>query len=391
MARGSNVGHYPLPSGGILPSSGATAGFHSNPAPFVRQTPLNNQSGIPYPSIHSGQPYSSSYEAGFGEDSFDQFTMRTPQYLLPQDLQTSASGYSTPNSSQGWTPIAIDHRVPSGSFDPDPAIRCGPSTYSYMNSSGSSVSSVATDGSSNFPGMGSLATSLPLHAANSNRTLPNPTSKKSAMVNNNLVSQKSQNESLISNSIASNPNYRFSLPWDQEHITSGESQAPTGSTSLSTVGAVDRTSSKPPTSPRGPQETSSYASIPLAGAPLTTNVPPLSEYLPVSLPESTTAVNNQFGSSNTTFSTGLPTDAFLSGQSSSSSLYGYSLGASARNNSMSDTMAADGILTNGSTYTHLRQPQSQPVASFETSRRNSLESSRTTNRTSISSINNGHC
>lgn len=392
MARGSNVGHYPLPTGGMLPSSGATAGFHSNSAPFVRQTPLNNPPGIPYSPIHSRQPYSSSYDTNFNDDTFNQYAIPTPsQYLLPmQDLQTSVSGYSTPDGSQNWTPIPIDHRAPlrNSTFDHDPATRCGPSTYSYMNSSGSSVSSVATDGSSNFPGMGSLATSLPRHATNSSRTLPTPNSKKPVMNNNNLVSQKSQNEPLVSTSIPSNPNFRY-LSWDQEHIPAGENQAPTSSTSLSTAGVADRTSSKPSTSPRGPQETSSYA---LASAPLTNNVPSLSEFLPVSLPETTTtADNNQLGTSNTTFSTGLSTDAFLPSQSSSSSLYGYSLGTSARNNSMSDSMAADGMLTRGLPYTHLRQPQSQPVASFETSRRSSLESSRPTHRTSISSINNGHC
>lgn len=390
MARGgSNLGHYSLPSGGMLSSSGAGAGSNSNSNQFLRQTPLSNQSGAPYSTLPSRHIYSSSYGTSFGDDPFDPYTMQTGQYLMPlPDLQTSSSGFAAPDSSRHWTPIPNNRGLGNPSFDTESAIRCGSSTFPLMNSSGSSASSVVTDGSSAFPTMGSLATSLPLHPANVNRTLPNPTSKKVSRDSNGLVSQGTLNEPSVAINIPPNTSYRSSVSWDHDHVAAGGTQASASSTSVSAVGAADRTSSKPSASPRGSQDTANYGYIPLPPNSLTTNnVPPISDCLPANSAESTNSTDNYLGLSSTSFSAGLSGDTMISSQSTSG-LYGYTMGSGSRNGSITDSMASEGTLVGGLPYNQLRQPQSQPTASFEASNRSSFESSRPTHRTSISSTNN---
>lgn len=377
-----------MPNGGILPSSSAGAGYNPNSTQFLRQAPLNSQGSTPYSTSSSRHMYPSTYGTGFADDPFDPYTMSSGQYLMPMpELQTSGSGYAGPDSSRHWTPIP-NNRVSLGNpnFDTESSIRCGTSTFPLMNSSGSSASSVATDGSSAFPTMGSLATSLPLHPANVNRTLPIPT-KKSSRESNSLVNQGTLNEPLVATNIPLNSNYRPSVSWDHDHVAAGGVQASTSSTSVSTVGTADRTNSKPSTPPRGSQDTTNYAYIPLPPTPLTTNnVPPISDYLPANS-ESTNSADNYLGLSNTTFSSGLSGETMLSSQSSSS-LYGYTIGSGTRNGSIADSMASEGTLVGGLPYNQLRPPPSQPTGTFEASNRSSFEGSRPTHRTSISSTNN---
>lgn len=391
MARASsNLGHYALPSGGMLPSSGAGASYNSSSTQFLRQNSLNSQANAPYSALPSRPMYSSNYGTSFGDDPFDPYTLPPGPYLMPlQDLQTSSSGYTAPDSSRHWTPIP-NNRVNLGNpgFETESAIRCGTSNFPLMNSSGSSASSVATDGSSNFLTMGSLATSLPLHSANVNRTLPNPTSKKVSRDSTSFVSPGTLNEPSATNNIPPNPNYRSSASWDHEHVAAGGIQPSTTSASVSTVGATDRTNSKPSASPRGSQDATNYGYNSLPSNSLTTNnVPPISDYLPANPAESTNSTDNYLGLSNTTFSAGLSAETMLSSQSSSN-LYGYSMGSSSRNGSITESMPSEGTLVGGLPYNQLRQSQSQPVTPFDAPNRSSFDSSRPPQRTSISSTNN---
>ncbi|MCJ1466536.1 hypothetical protein MMC07_005156 [Pseudocyphellaria aurata] len=381
---GSNLGQFSLPNGGILPSSGAGAGagYNPNSTQFLRQAPLNSQASTPYSTLSSRNIYPSTYGTSYGDDPFDPYNISTGPYLMPlQDLQTSGSGYAAPDSSRHWTPIPNNRVALSNpNFDNESSIRCGTSTFPLMNSSGSSASSVGTDGSSAFPTLGSLATSLPV-----NRTLPNPTSKKVSRESNSIVSQGTLNEPLVATNVLLNSNYRSSVSWDHDHVAAGGVQAPASSTSGSTVDGADRSNSKPSTPPRGSQDTANYTYISLPPNPLTTNnVPPISDYLPASS-ESTNSADNYLGLSNTAFSSGLSGDTMLPSQSSSS-LYGYTIGT--RNGPITDSMASDGTLVGGLPYNQLRPPQSQPTGTFEASNRSSFESSRPTHRTSISSTNN---
>ncbi|MCJ1264640.1 hypothetical protein MMC22_004514 [Lobaria immixta] len=398
MARGSsNLGHYSLPSGGMLPSSGAGAGAgagYNNSSQYLRQNSLSNQASNAYPALPSRHVYSSNYGSSFEPDPFDPYTMSAGQYLMPlQDLQTSSSGYAAPDSSRHWTPIPNNRGTVGGpNFDTESAIRCGTSAFPLMNSSGSSASSVATDGSSAFPTMGSLVTSLPSHPANVNRTLPNPTSKKVSRDSISLVSQGTLNEPSVTTNITPNLNYRSSVSWDHDHAASGGTGASTTSTSVSTATAADRANSKPSTPPRGSQDTTSYGSISLPPNSFTTNnVPSISEYMSNNSAESTNS-DNYLGT--TAYSAGLSGDTVLSSQSCSS-LYGYQvgsgigsgIGSGTRSSSITESMPSEGVLVGGLPY-NLPTPQSQLTASFETSNRSSLESSRPTHRTSISSANN---
>lgn len=368
--------------------AGAGAGYTSNSTRFLRQTHLDNQGSVPYSTLPSRHMYSSNYGTSFGDDPFDQYTMTNGQYLMPmhmQELQTSSSGYAAPDSSRHWTPIPNNRVTLAPSFDTESTIRCGSSALPLMNSSGSSASSVATDVSSAFPTMGSLATSLPLHPANVNRTLPNPTSKKVSRDSSSVVSQGILNEPSVATNIPPNLNYRS---WEHDHIAAGGTLTSTASTPVSTVGSADRANSKPSASPRGSQDTSSYGFIPLPSNPIATNhVPPISGFLPNNSAESTNSTESYLGMSNATFSGGLSGETMLSSQSSSS-LYGYSIGSGTRNGSITDSTGPEGTLVGGLPYNQLRQPQSQATAAIEASNRSSFESSRPTHRTSISSTNN---
>ena len=369
---GSNTVHYAAPNGTLVSSSGP--GYSSNPAQFSRQTTLNSLTGVSY---HSRQPYSSNYGPSFGDDIFDSYPMPVSQYLL-QDSQTSTSGYIGSESSRNWTPIPhINHKVPHGSstFDQESSLRCAIAPYSYLNSSGSSISSVAADGSTAFPGMGSLATSLPAHSANVNRTLPNPTSKKPLRSSVNYVSQGELNESSTAGGVPGNIHYRPGGSWDSEHISAGGNQESISATSITHTGATERTNCKPSASPRGSHDPNNFAFIPSSQVPLATNT-----QLPDFLPEPAIPADSQHGLPATTFSTGLSSDPMLSSQGSS--LYSYSMGSGTRNSSITNPSCSEGTLVSGLTYTQLPQLHSQLSVPFEVSRKVSFEDSHTTHRTS---------
>ena len=315
--------------------------------------------------------------------------MQSPQYLLPsQDSQVSGVNYGTQDmcSKYNWTPVAMANRVSqSGSFlDQDGHSRYGASTFPYLNSPTSAVP--ADTPSLSFPGMASLATSLPVPCSNADRILPNPTPKNVPMNSiNNGVQMLSDTTPYPSQSNS----YKASMPWAPENATTGGTQSSTATTiSVDTSSASGTSRPKSSSPPPSSQETT-FGYIPISHSPPAVSSITASDYNSSSLPTATRGIEG-YGTSSHSALNAPSNDTLMPSHNSSTNVYGYSVGSSTRRDSNADTATSDGTLvSSGQPYTRLRQSQPHNTTSFDTLRRDSVErSSRMTHRTSISSSDN---
>lgn len=348
---------------------------------FSRMPSFSNPSGASFSTTPSRPAYPSNCSSNFCDDMLDQYPLSTPQYLFPgQNSQALSPGYTGQNSQQ-WKPIP-PHPVSRASleFNQDSNLRYGGSAYSFMNSSStSSVPNIVTDVSPAFPGLSSLEKSLPMHSVN--RTLPNPASNKASIDSITNSSPGGTADYSTPFGVPQNLNYKSDLSWANEHVTTGGNQGPMNSVSLGASEGV----SKPSSPPRLSQDSSSFGLIPMSNAPLALTTSHSSEYMPSILPESANSGDTHLGLGDSTFQAGLSNDTMLSNHGSTS-LYSYSMGNSGRNGSFSDSLASEGTLANGQVYARLRQTDSQPVPSFDSLRKPSLETIATTHRAHVSSI-----
>lgn len=352
----------------------------------------NGSANLPWVSAPARPVYRPNFVAGnYSEDYIEAYNTQSPHYMLPsQDSQVSGVNYGTQDLSRNWTPMAMTSRFSqNGSFlDQDVHPRYGTSTFPYLNSPASAVTADAS--SLSFPGMGSLATSLPVPTSNADRILPTPTPKTVPVnsINNGLQMLSD------TNSYASQGNsYKASVPWAAESVTTGGIQSTTATTvavdNSSVIGASRHKSSS---SPSSSQETS-FGYIPISHSPPAIGAITASEYSSNGVPTATRGVDG-YGSSAHSVSSGLSGDTLIPSHSSSSNLYSYTVGSNTRRGSNADTATSDGTLVSGQPYRRLRQPQpthttSFDTTSFDTLRRNSGErSSRIGHRTSVSSNDN---
>ncbi|MCJ1257152.1 hypothetical protein MMC24_004977 [Lignoscripta atroalba] len=393
------------PSSGMIPMSGglgqlssSTAGLTGSMASssfpssihYPRTQAISNFSSIPYSGTPGRQQYYASYSAGLGDATFDSYAIQSPHYLLPaQDSTSSTVAYGGAESSRQWLPAGSSGRPSQGGlvFDHDDRSRYGSScNFPYPNSSGSTSSTVSDTGSL-FPAMGSLALSLPAPFINSDRVLPNPTSSTAQNASGNSV-----NASLgaLGETLPFLPSQgastRYTVPWGPERVTTGGSRN-SSSTTLSATTLTGAISSKPSSSPTDCQD-SAFGYIPITQSPSLTTVS-ATDYNSAVAGASTASFDGQIGPPNSTYESTLPTEPILRSHDSSSNLYTYSVGSSAKRGSIAESTTSDGTLLSGQPYTRLRQPQPQHASSFDGLRRASLETiSRNTHRTSISSVAN---
>ena len=381
---GGSLGQYPS----HIPSSQSSMAPSSWPGSMQlsRAQTSNGSANLPWVAATARPVYRSNFGVNYSDDYIEAYNMQSPQYLLPsQDSQVSSVNYGTQDLSRNWTPMAMTSRIPqNGSFlDQDGHSRYGTSTFPYLNSP---TSAVAADASSLlFPGMASLATSLPVPTSNADRILPTPTPKNVPVnsVNNGLQMLSD------TNSYASQGNgYKASVPWGPESVTTGGSQSSTATTvSVDTSNAVGASRRKSSSPPPNSQETS-FGYIPISHSPPAISAITASDYSSSSLPTATRGIEG-YGSSGHSTLNGLSGDNLMPSHSSSSNLYSYTVGSSTRRGSNADAATSDGTLVSGQPYTRLRQPQPHHTTSFDTLRRNSVErSSRIAHRASISSIDN---
>ena len=361
MAKfGNNVGQYSSTATALIHSSGNT---YSAAAQFSGPSSFNNSVSVPMLTTPTRQTYGASYGNSFGDDLLDPYTVPGNQYFLPsQDFSSSyqAQDISRPPS---WRLLNTNHSAhPNANLEPEVATRYGPGC-SYYNSSASSASSILTDGSGPFPGLGSLATSLPLNANNANRTLPNPTSKRGSIQSIPNVSLGALNDS--------------TLPF-------------CGSIAVGTSGVTEGSNGKLSPPARTSRDNSAFGYYSISQPPLSMGSPQPAEYMPSTLSESSNS-DSQLGSTDAMYHPKGPGDTILSSPGPSPNLYSYSGVNTGRYGSTTDSMMSEGTLANGQPYTRLRQPEPQHVSSLDPLRGDSLEtSSRHAQTTSISSASTRH-
>lgn len=387
MAKfGSNTGQYSSTPSALIHPSGNT---YAAAAQFSGQSSFNNPVTVPILTTPSRPTYSSNYGNGFNDDLLDPYTVPGGQYFLPgHDFPNSYQAQDMPRPS--WRPLNANHSAHlNPSMEQDVTTRYGPG-FPYYNSSASSASSVLTDGSGPFPGLGSLANSLPLHANNANRTLPNPTSKRGSIQSITNASLGALNDPTIPFCMPQNIGGKSSVSWCNENVAGGGAPGTTSSITVSTSGVTEGSTGKLSSPTRTSRDNSAFGYYPMSHTPMSMSSPQPAEYLPASLSESSNS-DSQLGSADALYHPKVSADTILSSQGPSSNLYSYSGISTGRYGSTTDSIVSEGTLTNGQPYTRLRQPEPQHVSSLDPLRGDSLEpSSRHGQTTSISNASTRH-
>ena len=378
---GGNSGQYSSAASGLVHPSGNT---YTASTHFSAQS-FNHPVAMPMLATPSRHAYGSNYGNSFNDELVDPYTVPGAQYLVPaHDFASTYQAQDMPRPS--WRPLSIStsaHLNPS--IDQDATMRYG-SAFPYYNSSASSASSVMTDGSGPFPGLGSLATSLPLHANNANRTLPNPTAKRGSIQSITNASLGALHDSTLPFCVPQNMGGKNSVSWSNENVTGGGAQGTTAVT-LATSGITEGSNGKQSSPPQRSRDNSTFGYYQMSHTPLNMSSPQPGDYPTFS--ESSTS-EGQLGSSESLYHPRVSGDTMLSSQSPSSNLYSYSVVGTGRYGSTTDSIS-EGTLTNGQPYTRLRQPEPQHVPSLDPLRGDSLESnSRHAQAASISGASTRH-
>ncbi|KAI9797195.1 MAG: hypothetical protein M1833_005604 [Piccolia ochrophora] len=324
--------------------------------------------------------YPSHFAASFGDEGGETYPPFHPSSVLPgHDAVNSIPPYGSQDISSRWTPVVDSHRASSGLFvEHDPAY--GNSHIPFLPSSGGRVSSLNTDGSAIFPGMTSLATSLPPTSPTCDRILPRPNQTQGGASSLNGLAESSQLASSgPSQGLNSKPLQQAWLSETAASSASRESRRDSSRSSTMTDRDPKHSLSSPPKeasssyrltsdSPRVNMETESraYGSISLA-SPIT----PQSNYATSDPPPPPSRTSH----------------TLLSNDNPSSDLYSFSAGSSYKRGSFGESSdAGEGKLVSGQPYTQLRHPQPQATPSVEAIRHSSFEARPyTAHRTSISS------
>lgn len=383
----SNVGLYSSAANALIHPSGnnySAATQYSGPASF------NNPVSVPMLTMPTRQTYGASYGNSFSDDLLDPYTVPGNQYFLPSHDFSGNYHAQEVSRPPSWRLLNTNHSAHlNASLEPEVATRYGPGC-SYYNSSASSASSVLTDASGPFPGLGSLATSLPLHANNANRILPNPNSKRGSIQSITNVSLGAISDSTLPFCTPQNSGGRSSVSWCNDNMAGAGTTGAPGSIAVGASGVTEGSNGKlsPPT--RTSRDNSAFGYYSMSQTPMGMGSPQPAEYMPTTLSESSNS-DSQLGSTDAMYHSKGPGDAILSSPGPSSNLYSYSGVNTGRYGSTTDSMMSEGTLTNGQPYTRLRQPEPHHVSSLDPLRGDPLEpSSRHAQTTSISSASTRH-
>ena len=384
---GSNLGQ--LQSGSSISSSFPQGSYYPSTNQYARVPYSNGVSNLHYPNISTRQSLGSSFISNVPDEAFDQYSVQSPQYLLPsQDPQLPTNNVSMQEMTRNWTPMGASSRIhqPSSGFEQDTTPRYGNSGFPYYSSIPSGVATTA-DGLSLVPAMSGLGMSIPVPSVPSGRTLPEPTSKKSSQMSSTNVLQN-HSGNMTAGGTASRVSYRSSIPWGSEPIVTSGTRRSTSNASLN-INATGPASSKSSGLPQCTQET------PFGYVGPTSHSPPPVASTQASMYDShhlasPTQMSNQLGSVDSMLQPSISSESLLSSHGSSSNLYGYSLGNGTKSSSYTDSGESDGTLVSGQPYNRLRQMQPQLIPSLDSIRRESMENnSPLVHRGSIANVSNG--
>ncbi|KAI9791714.1 MAG: hypothetical protein M1816_003524 [Peltula sp. TS41687] len=324
------------------------------------------------PTKSAGAP---SYSMGYGDEAHESYTAVSPQFMLPsQDSMGNPTNYGPQDPLRAWNSPGQNGKASNGVFIENELPQYPNSHLPLLNQMGSRMPVVSGDGSTFFPGLGSLSSSLPGASSTADRILPKPH-------HHNVSGSSTHN----GNEPVPPPSYNWDgLKWgsesrpvvgseDYRRVSSASNAMPLGASGSKNLLTSQESSYGyvPMLNGSGPQEPSASSSA-YSTTTYSASSTPYSGFASPdagSLPSMTS-----------------PGDTSMGGQGSSSDLYSYSTGSTFNKGPQGTRSGAnEGTLVSGQPYTRLNQTHSTPVNPLTSLRRNSQESrSQQSHRTSIS-------
>ena len=383
-------GQYPSNNVGSF-SSPATASFPGTTQIARGSHPSNGGANNSYASLNARHDHNLGYIVNPNDQSFDSFAYTSSQYQSQaQDTQTGTVPYGTQEYSRNWSTSGLPNRwTPMANLEQDYSVRYATQNHSYTNPS----IGPALDGTSLFPSMSSMFSSLPA-SMSSNRVLPPPSDSLAPPAADKFMGP---NQGVVGDSTAyiSTPGTisKASVPWLHERTTTGGSQNPVGAVLGSNAHLVRVDSNKSSSSASESQEQPFGYVLPVQQTPSRNNSPFSADYTPTNPANSTIALDNQLYPGKPSYlvelSSNNPLSSGHNASTTTTNLYTYSTSNSSSGaNRGSQSSSSGGTLSNGQPYTKLRQPQPSSTLQLEDLRRNSVDrsSSRVNNhRPSVSS------
>ncbi|KAI9788234.1 MAG: hypothetical protein M1835_002386 [Candelina submexicana] len=341
-----------------------------------------------YPQGYAPGPYltktqlNSFYGMGYNDDLTEPYGVQSPPFMLPSQDSLGGS-YSPHDSLRTWNPISQGSKTSdAGLFlEQEFTSAYGSNHTSYLPSSMSKLPASTTDGPSYFPGMTSLASSLPSTSSVADRILPNPERLVPSHMNMTSLNQSIDNGV----STAGGYIYKSTPSWDPDSGDGNISQNYSGTAANSASSLMGPPSTKNPSSAlQGSLNYDTISNSPAQTSSLANSA--------ASLPAPIVPQHNFPGAATSMFSATSSNEALLPSHNSSSNLYSYSSEGGSRRDSQGESSHSEGTLINGRPYVRIRQPKPQSlqnVNSLENMRRTSTSLElrpQTVHRTSIPSL-----
>ncbi|KAH0543020.1 hypothetical protein FGG08_002628 [Glutinoglossum americanum] len=327
-----------------------------------------------YSAMPSKAAYPGPYGTGYSDD--DPYNLHTPPYMFPsQDSLSVGSAYGPHDTIRGWGPMGQNNKPTSGGLflDQDSSPSYGNAHLPYLHPVVSRIPSATTDGSSLFPAMTSLVTSLPVPSTAGDRVLPNPALGRPQTSATTLITAAATgSDSLNYYGSAQPASYKSSHNWGCDSSASVGSQGPTMAASSTGSGPMT------PSTRKGSATNFADSSLGYISISTTPESPgsatPALSYSSASLPVPVTQSSNYSSSVSSAFPPSSSNTALLPSQPTGQ-MYSYSTESSvSKRDSVSDTTTSDeATLVSGQTYTRIRQPHLQHPVPMDGLRRTSLE------------------
>lgn len=381
------VGSSLSPSAGLRELSGGLGDFSGSNSSAASLGSAGVQGSLSSNRFHLAQSYSggqlaaisakSACQGGvpmaYGNDASDTYGSISPQFMLPsEEHHHGCPPILSQESFRDWNPTNSSTRAAHGVFFEHDSPSYGHSHLPFLNSSRPRVPSITADGSTFFPGLGSLSSSLPLASSSGDRILPKPQQGHLGCSGGSGGNDVGPSTSY---SVWDGMGYKsIQQPWGNDSTISGASQESRRASSGSSSGPLGQSTSK--------SSASTSQDSPLAYPPISRSHAAQeagSAGQPYSQNHSSAPATSQssFPSSDMSNYPSLlcTSGTTLAPQEASTSLYSYSTGSSYKSGDQGGSAGSqEGTLVSGQQYTclvHAQQPP--PINSYGSLRRPSVE------------------
>lgn len=346
-----NLGGYPAvnSTGAFMGSVGIQGPLHSSRLSLAQTYPNVQLTAMSAKSACPG-----AVPLNYANEASDSYGSVSPHFILPSQEHQGCPPMVPQESFRDWNSTSHNSR-PAGGLFFDQESHPYNSHLPCINPSTSRVPSMASDGSSFFPALGSLSSSLPLASSSGDRVLPKPHHAQVGCSGSNVGSDLLP----ASYNLWDGVSYKsLQQPWGSESRNSSGSQESRRASSGSSSEALEASAAKTSLTP--PQESS-------LGYPPTSGHPTGQDSATAALSysqnhASTPGQQTSFSGSDilTYPPVSVAPDTTLPSHASSSNLYSYSSGSTYKNgNHGSSNGTQEGTLVSGQPYTrlvHTQQP-----------------------------------